>query len=118
MRARKAALFIAILATIAFCLGFAKAEARVFVGGGVILGGPHYYYPPYYAYYPPPYPPYPSYVDGPYLLPPATADDRYYSDNDGSYCREYNHTVVIDGERRQAYGHACREPDGSWHIVD
>lgn len=119
MRIQKAALIIVISAVIAFCLGFAKAEARVFVGGGVVLGSPYYYYPPYNAYYPPPYPPYPSYYsNGAYPAPPPTADERYYTDNEGDYCREYHHTVFINGARHEAYGHACREPDGSWHIVD
>lgn len=35
----------------------------------------------------------------------------------GQYCREYQHTVVIDGKEENAYGTACRQPDGSWKIV-
>jgi surface antigen len=35
----------------------------------------------------------------------------------GKYCREYRQTVVIDGKEEQAYGTACRQPDGSWVIV-
>lgn len=35
----------------------------------------------------------------------------------GQYCREYQQTVTVGGETRQAYGTACRQPDGSWKIV-
>jgi len=38
-----------------------------------------------------------------------------YSRN-GSYCREYQHTIVIAGETQKAYGIACQQPDGSWRI--
>jgi len=41
---------------------------------------------------------------------------RTYRD-EGTYCREYQQTVVIGGEERQAFGTACRQPDGSWRIV-
>jgi surface antigen len=33
------------------------------------------------------------------------------------YCREYTHTIYIDGRPRRGVGTACREPDGSWVIV-
>lgn len=33
------------------------------------------------------------------------------------YCREYVTEVVIDGRAQQAYGTACRQPDGSWERV-
>ena len=32
------------------------------------------------------------------------------------YCREYQQTVVVGGEEQEAYGTACRQPDGSWKI--
>jgi surface antigen len=32
------------------------------------------------------------------------------------YCREYQQTIVIGGQEQQAYGTACRQPDGSWKI--
>ncbi len=35
----------------------------------------------------------------------------------GAYCREFQQTVVINGQRQSAYGTACRQPDGSWQIV-
>ena len=34
----------------------------------------------------------------------------------GRYCREYQHTVVVGGHTENAYGQACRQPDGSWVI--
>lgn len=36
----------------------------------------------------------------------------------GRYCREYKTTVQIDGKTEDAHGIACRQPDGSWEIVD
>ena len=33
------------------------------------------------------------------------------------YCREYVTEVVIGGRSEQAYGTACRQPDGSWERV-
>jgi surface antigen len=35
----------------------------------------------------------------------------------GSYCREFQQTVTIGGKTEEAYGTACRQPDGSWQIV-
>jgi surface antigen len=37
--------------------------------------------------------------------------------NSGNYCREFHETVTIGGKTEQAYGIACRQPDGSWRIV-
>jgi len=42
---------------------------------------------------------------------------RTYRTAEGRYCREYQQTVIIGGEEQQAYGRACRQPDGSWKIV-
>ncbi len=42
---------------------------------------------------------------------------RTYQKSGGQYCREYKQTVTIGGEEHQAYGTACRQPDGSWKIV-
>ena len=33
------------------------------------------------------------------------------------YCREYQTTVTVGGKAQQAYGKACRQPDGSWQMV-
>jgi len=40
-----------------------------------------------------------------------------YQTAQGQYCREYRQTVWIGGEQQQAYGTACRQPDGSWKII-
>lgn len=39
------------------------------------------------------------------------------TDSSGNYCREYQQTVKIGGRTSQAYGTACRQPDGSWMVV-
>jgi len=36
----------------------------------------------------------------------------------GEYCREYTQTVNVGGRTEEAYGHACRQPDGTWKIVN
>jgi surface antigen len=46
----------------------------------------------------------------------AVTPTRTYQAASGQYCREYRQTVVIDGQSQQAYGTACRQPDGSWQI--
>jgi len=35
----------------------------------------------------------------------------------GVDCRDYTHTVYIDGRPQTMHGTACRNPDGSWHSV-
>jgi len=40
-----------------------------------------------------------------------------YQNDQGQYCREFQQTVVVGGQQQQAYGTACRQPDGSWKIV-
>ena len=32
-------------------------------------------------------------------------------------CRDYTHTIYIDGRAQTARGKACRRPDGSWQTV-
>lgn len=39
---------------------------------------------------------------------------NYQANNE--YCREYQTTVTVGGKAQQAYGKACRQPDGSWKI--
>ncbi|MCA0316742.1 MAG: glycine zipper 2TM domain-containing protein [Proteobacteria bacterium] len=34
-----------------------------------------------------------------------------------NYCREYTHTIYINGRPQTAVGTACRNPDGSWSPV-
>ncbi|HWK48147.1 MAG TPA: RT0821/Lpp0805 family surface protein [Stellaceae bacterium] len=42
---------------------------------------------------------------------------RTYQEPSGTYCREYQQNVVIGGQSQQAFGTACRQPDGSWRVV-
>ncbi len=41
-----------------------------------------------------------------------------YQTAQGQYCREYQTTVTVGGATEQAYGTACRQPDGSWKVVN
>ena len=43
---------------------------------------------------------------------------RTYTSSSGDYCREFQHKVQIGGETEHMYGTACREPDGSWQVVN
>lgn len=40
-----------------------------------------------------------------------------YQNPNGVYCREFNQTIVVGGKKQSGHGTACREPDGSWKIV-
>jgi surface antigen len=44
--------------------------------------------------------------------------NRTYQQSTGDYCREYQQTVTIGGKQQNAYGTACRMPDGSWQIAN
>jgi surface antigen len=50
---------------------------------------------------------------GDYQVTPAET----YQRADGRYCREYVTEVLIGDRRQQAYGTACRQPDGSWKVI-
>ncbi len=43
---------------------------------------------------------------------------KTYQTSGGQYCREYQQTVNIGGRTEKAYGTACRQPDGSWKVVN
>lgn len=43
---------------------------------------------------------------------------RTYETASGSYCREFTQTIVVGGRTEEGYGTACRQPDGSWEIVN
>lgn len=40
-----------------------------------------------------------------------------YRTGDGAYCREYQTVATIGGRQEQAYGIACRQPDGTWQLA-
>ncbi|GHD51451.1 hypothetical protein GCM10017083_25920 [Thalassobaculum fulvum] len=46
----------------------------------------------------------------------AMVPTRTY-ENAGTYCREYTTRASVGGRTQEAYGTACRRPDGSWRIV-
>jgi surface antigen len=48
----------------------------------------------------------------------STTPTRTYETAQGQPCREYQTQVVIDGRTQNAYGTACRQPDGSWRVVN
>jgi surface antigen len=43
---------------------------------------------------------------------------RTYQAAGDQYCREYTTTVTIGGKKESAFGTACRQPDGSWQVVN
>lgn len=43
---------------------------------------------------------------------------NYYQNSQGQYCREYTQTINVGGKTQSGYGTACRQPDGSWQIVE
>jgi surface antigen len=40
-----------------------------------------------------------------------------YQAPDGQYCREFQQNIVVGGQQEQGFGRACRQPDGSWKVV-
>ena len=43
---------------------------------------------------------------------------RAYEVESGRYCREYAARAWIAGRSEQIYGTACRQPDGSWEVLN
>lgn len=41
-----------------------------------------------------------------------------YKNAQGRYCREYTQSITVGGKEQRAYGTACRQPDGSWEVVN
>lgn len=46
----------------------------------------------------------------------VTPTKTYKQDN--TYCREYTQTATVADKPQQVYGTACRQPDGTWKIVN
>ncbi len=44
--------------------------------------------------------------------------NNYYDDPAGFRCANYSQTVYVQGRPRPARGLACRQPDGTWTIVN
>jgi surface antigen len=38
--------------------------------------------------------------------------------NAGEYCREFQSEIIVGGDLQTGYGTACRQPDGTWKIVE
>ena len=50
-----------------------------------------------------------------YVVPTS---NTYYSSSFGQDCREYRQAIYVEGEQYEtAVGTACRQYDGTWHIV-
>jgi surface antigen len=47
------------------------------------------------------------------VVPTSTFADPLDANN---FCREFQQTVTIGGQQQQAFGTACRMPDGTWKI--
>jgi hypothetical protein len=47
----------------------------------------------------------------------AVTATREGTSTSGRYCREFLQEVSIGGRSEQAYGTACRQPDGSWEMI-
>lgn len=43
---------------------------------------------------------------------------RTYQTTSGQHCREYQQTVTVAGKTENGYGTVCRQPDGSWKIMN
>lgn len=41
-----------------------------------------------------------------------------YDRNSGSFCREYEQTIFVDGQQATGTGIACKQADGRWEIVN
>jgi len=48
----------------------------------------------------------------------STVPTRTFQNAGGQPCREFTQTITVAGEKQQGYGTACRQPDGSWQIVN
>lgn len=42
----------------------------------------------------------------------------WYETPQGTFCREYTQTINVGGRTETGYGTACRQPDGTWKIVE
>jgi len=50
--------------------------------------------------------------------PPGTVTPKpAYQTSSGQYCREFQQSITVGGQTQDAYGTACRQPDGTWKVV-
>lgn len=50
-------------------------------------------------------------------LPPRKTETEISGEYASGPCREYYTTARVGGRIQQIYGHACRQPDGSWKFM-
>lgn len=43
---------------------------------------------------------------------------KTYTTGEGRYCREYTTAATVGGRTESVYGTACRQPDGTWQIIE
>ena len=48
----------------------------------------------------------------------AVTPTRTFQTNSGQFCREFSQSIVVAGQKEEAFGTACRQADGSWKIVN
>jgi surface antigen len=48
----------------------------------------------------------------------AVTPTRTVKSVDGRYCREYTARATVNGQAAGIFGTACRQPDGSWELVN
>ena len=41
---------------------------------------------------------------------------RTFQTSGGTFCREYQQTITVGGQRENGFGTACRQPDGNWQL--
>jgi len=44
--------------------------------------------------------------------------DDYYNDPEGFRCANFSQTIYISGRPQETRGRACRQPDGTWAVVN
>ena len=42
---------------------------------------------------------------------------RTWQPEPGRHCREFQTAIIVGGRQESGYGTACRQPDGSWKVV-
>lgn len=47
----------------------------------------------------------------------AITPTRTYQTSSSQYCREYQTSVTVGGEKQKSYGTACRQTDGQWEVL-
>ena len=48
----------------------------------------------------------------------AVVPKETYQDGNGRYCREYYMDAQVGGRTEEVFGRACRQPDGSWQLIN